>query len=83
MTPANVEVAKEKKCAMAGDRLQVGDTEIITITDAECSLPFTFAQLYAGVDPARWAPYRERYPGTFEGPDHWRVHFGGTLIKVL
>ena len=46
---------------MGSDTLQVGNVQIVTITDVECTLPFTLPQLYAGVELERWTPYRERY----------------------
>ena len=66
---------------MAGDRLQVGNVEIITLTDLECRMAFTLPQLFAGVPLSEWAPYQKRYPSAFEGEDGWHVHVGGTLIR--
>jgi glyoxylase-like metal-dependent hydrolase (beta-lactamase superfamily II) len=66
---------------VAEDTLHVGNVQLTTITDVETTLPSTLSQLYTGVEPEAWAPFRERYPTTFDGPDSWHLHIGGTLIR--
>ena len=64
---------------MAEVRLTVGNVEILVLHDAEAALPLemTFPQVTAEA----WAPYKERYPEAFNGPDNIRVHFECYLIR--
>jgi len=66
---------------MAGDTLTVGNVEIVVLTDAEVDFSIPLSQLHPGMTPERWEPYRRRYPEVFAGPDTWRLHFGGHLIR--
>jgi glyoxylase-like metal-dependent hydrolase (beta-lactamase superfamily II) len=66
---------------VSADRLTVGNVELLVVTDAQATLPFTFDQLFPAVALEEWGPYRDRYPAAFASPQHWRVHFGGTLVR--
>jgi glyoxylase-like metal-dependent hydrolase (beta-lactamase superfamily II) len=65
-----------------GDRLTVGNVELLVFTDAEATLPFSLDQLFPEVATEHWSTHRERHPAAFAPPNHWRVHFGGTLIRA-
>lgn len=66
---------------ITGDRLAVGNVELLVLTDAEATLPFTLDQAFPAVAAEQWQPYRERYPAAFAPPDHLRTHFGATLMR--
>lgn len=42
---------------------------------------FPLGQLFPGVPAEAWAPYRQRYPEVFNGPDIWRNHHGCYLLR--
>ncbi len=65
---------------MADRKLTIGAVEIVALTDAEA--PFPLAQVFPGVEAARWAPYRERYPECFADAGIWRSHFGSYLVRA-
>jgi glyoxylase-like metal-dependent hydrolase (beta-lactamase superfamily II) len=66
---------------MPESRLSVGNVEILSITDIDVDFPIPLTQLFPDVPLEAWAPYKHRYPEMFIGPDHWRVHFGGFLLR--
>ncbi len=66
---------------MLGDRLRVGNVEILTLTDYEGRLPFTLDQIFPDTTLEQWQPYRERYPRAFPAPDTWGPHFGGMAVR--
>lgn len=66
---------------MAEGRVFIGHVEILALTDVEVDLPIPLSQLHPTVPPEAWAPFRQRYPEVFGGPDTWHVHFGGYLLR--
>jgi glyoxylase-like metal-dependent hydrolase (beta-lactamase superfamily II) len=62
-------------------RLSVGNVEILVLTDIDVDFPIPLSQLFPSVPSEAWAPYKQRYPGIFVGPDGWRAHFGGYLLR--
>jgi glyoxylase-like metal-dependent hydrolase (beta-lactamase superfamily II) len=64
---------------MAANKLQIGNVEILDLTDA--GGPFApLSEVFPGVTADQWAPYRERYPAAFSG-DFCNIHFGGFLVR--
>ncbi len=66
---------------MPESRLSIGNVEIVGLTDIEVDFPMPLTQLFPHVPLAAWAPHRQRYPEVFPGPDTWRPHFGGFLLR--
>ena len=60
-------------------RLTVGNVEISVMHDAESALPLSMT--FPNVAADDWAPYKERYPEAFDGPDNLRAHFECYLIR--
>jgi hypothetical protein len=54
---------------MAEGRVFIGHVEILALTDVEVDLPIPLSQLHPTVPPEAWAPFRQRYPEVFGGPD--------------
>jgi glyoxylase-like metal-dependent hydrolase (beta-lactamase superfamily II) len=70
-----------ERCTMPESKLSVGNVEILSITDIDVDFPIPLTQLFPDVPLEAWTPYKQRYPEVFIGPDHWRVHFGGFLLR--
>lgn len=68
---------------MASQKLQIGNVEILDLTDAAGPFPFPISQLFPGVSAEQWAPYRQRFPGAFATEDTWNVHLGGFLVRSM
>ena len=66
---------------MPESKLSVGNVEILGITDMDVDFPIPLTQLFPDVPLEAWALYKQRYPEVFIGTDHWRVHFGGFLLR--
>lgn len=69
---------------MPEGRLEVGDVEVLALTDHRVvdHNPFPLLdQLFPAVPLEAWAPYQQRYPDAFGGPNIWRNHFGCYLLR--
>lgn len=66
---------------MAEGQLTVGRVEILALTDGEGPFPIPLSQLFPTVPPAAWAPFQQRYPGLFAGPDTWHNHYGCYVLR--
>jgi len=64
---------------MAEAKLTVGNVEILVMHDAESALPLEMT--FPNVSGEDWAPYKERYPEAFNGPDNLRAHFECYLVR--
>ena len=65
---------------MSEFRLQVGNVEIIALSDMNCVYPTPLAELWPTVPPEAWQIYREQYPDTFEG-GLMRLEIGCYLVR--
>jgi glyoxylase-like metal-dependent hydrolase (beta-lactamase superfamily II) len=61
--------------------LQVGDYELVPLVDTWGTLG-GIEELFPGVVPEAWAPYRTLYPELFRG-DEWRPPFGCFLVRSV
>ncbi len=59
----------------------VGSVRIQSFTDADGPFPLKLAQVFPGVTPEGWLPYRRDYPEVFADPETWQVHFGCYLLR--
>ncbi len=66
---------------MADSKLIVGSAEVLALTDCEGDFPLPLGDLFPSVSAEDWAPFRERFPEMFNGPDIWRNHFGCYLLR--
>jgi glyoxylase-like metal-dependent hydrolase (beta-lactamase superfamily II) len=66
---------------MTDTRMRIGDVEILALSDAIVDYPWPLDELYPGVPPAAWAPYRERYPEAFGGEGVYRSDYGCYLVR--
>lgn len=66
---------------MAEGKMTVGNVEIIAINDGQIDFAFPLTDIFPGTTEEAWVPYRERYPEVFGGPNTWRAHWGGYLLR--
>ena len=66
---------------MAEPKLTVGNVEILALHDGEVDFPFPLTQIFPTTTVEAWAQYQQRYPTVFAGPDTWRAHWGGYLLR--
>ena len=68
---------------MPESKLSIGNVEILALTDHQVVdlTAFPLGQLFPGVPAEAWAPYQQRYPEVFNGPDIWRNHHGCYLLR--
>ena len=67
---------------MATSKLSVGNVEVLALTDMEGrDFPVPLSQVFPGVSAEAWAPFRERYPEMFNGPDSWRMCIDCYIIR--
>ena len=69
---------------MPAERLAVGNVEVLALTDQGPVdyNPFPLLnQLFPNVSLEAWAPYQQRYPEVFGGPNIWRTHYGCYLLR--
>ena len=64
-----------------GAKLTVGNVELLDLCDCVVDIPIPLSQLFPDATPQTWAPYQERFPEAFAGPDTWRAHMGGYLLR--
>ena len=66
---------------MASFKMNVGNVEIIALSDMNCVFPTPLAELWPKVPLNAWAPYRERYPDTFASETHMQIEIGCYLVR--
>ena len=66
---------------MAENKLFVGNVEVVPLTDNAGDFPIPLSHLFSAVPADAWAPFRQRYPELFNGPDTWRNHYGCYLLR--
>ena len=66
---------------MGSFKMNVGNVEIVALSDMNCVFPIPLAELWPKVPLNAWAPYRERYPDTFEDENHMRIEIGCYLVR--
>lgn len=66
---------------MPSFNMNVGNVEIVALSDMNCVYPTPLAELWPHVALSAWAPYRERYPDTFEDEGHMRIEIGCYLVR--
>jgi len=66
---------------MGSFKMNVGNVEIVALSDMNCVFPMPLAELWPQVPLSAWPPYRERYPDTFEDEDHHRLEIGCYLVR--
>ena len=64
---------------MPGNKLTIGNVEILALADNEASLPLS--DLFPDVPAEAWAPYQQRYPESFDGTENGHAHFDCYLIR--
>ncbi|MCH7652738.1 MAG: MBL fold metallo-hydrolase [Chloroflexi bacterium] len=66
---------------MTDFNMQVGEIQIVALTDMNLVYPTPLNELWPGVPPAEWERYRESFPDTFEGDAHMRIEIGCYLVR--
>lgn len=66
---------------MPEGRLTVGNVEILSLNDGEVAFPFPLTDIFPSTTEEAWAPYQQRYPEVFAGPNTWLAHWGGYLLR--
>ena len=66
---------------MAEGKLLVGNVEVVALTDNAGDFPIRLSHLFPTAPADAWAPFRQRYPELFNGPDTWRNHYGCYLLR--
>jgi glyoxylase-like metal-dependent hydrolase (beta-lactamase superfamily II) len=57
-----------------------GDVQVRPLLDAVVDYPWPLGELFPGVEDAAWAPFRERFPAAFGGPQVWRSSYRCYLV---
>ena len=65
---------------MGSFTMQVGNVEIVALSDMNCAYPTALAELWPNVPVADWRPFMERYPDTFDG-EKMRLEIGCYLVR--
>ena len=60
--------------------LNIGNVEIVALSDMQLAFPTPLPDLFPGTNAGDWAPYRERYPDTFDG-DRVLIEIGCYLVR--
>ena len=60
--------------------IKVGDFEVTALTDVEGAF-FRLAQIFPGVGPDQWEPYRDLYPWAFADPHVLYGRIGAYLVR--
>jgi hypothetical protein len=66
---------------MAESKLFVGHVEVVALTDNSRDFPIPLSELFPNAPADAWAPFRQRYPEVFSGPDTWHNHYGCYLLR--
>jgi glyoxylase-like metal-dependent hydrolase (beta-lactamase superfamily II) len=66
---------------MAESKLVVGDVEVLHLTDNAGDFPIPLSKLFPKIPADAWAPFQQRYPEIFSGPDTWYNHYGSYLLR--
>ena len=66
---------------MTDFNMQIGEIQIVALTDMNCVYPTPLDELWPGVPLADWDRYRESFPDTFEGDAHMRIEIGCYLVR--
>ncbi|MCH9011007.1 MAG: hypothetical protein IIC21_10315, partial [Chloroflexi bacterium] len=61
---------------MTDFNMQVGEIQIVALTDMNLVYPTPLSELWPGVPLAEWEKYRESFPETFEGDANRRIEMG-------
>ena len=64
---------------MGSFRMEVGEAEIVALSDMNCVFPMPLAELWPNVPVESWKAFKQRYPDTFEG-QHMRLEIGCYLV---
>jgi glyoxylase-like metal-dependent hydrolase (beta-lactamase superfamily II) len=64
------------------ETLAIGNIRLHALTDAEKDDERTLEQVFPGVPPEAWAPYRQRYPAAFGSGNAWHVRYGCYLLHT-
>lgn len=65
---------------MSDFSLQVGNVEIVALSDMNLPFPMPLTQLFPDAPAEAWGPYKERYPDAFE-QDHMLIEIGCYLLR--
>jgi len=66
---------------MAGRRIQVGEIEIVSLTDTAGPF-FTYSGAYPATPRETWEPFRAQYPECFSGEDGVVTRVGCVLVRA-
>jgi hypothetical protein len=56
---------------MSSRTLTVGTVQITAVCDVTGDFPAPLELAFPQVEAAAWAPWRQRHPEAFAGPDRW------------
>ena len=65
---------------MSDFKMNVGNAEIVALSDMSFRFPLPLAELWPEVPPQAWEAVRERYPETFSG-DRMLIEIGCYLVR--
>ena len=65
---------------MSDIALTVGGVELVALSDMNLPFPMPLTELFPMASAEAWAPYRERYPETFDG-EHMLIEIGCYLVR--
>lgn len=64
----------------AGDRIALGDAEIIALRDTSGRFPL--AGVFPDVPASAWPHFRERFPTAFDGESTWLASFTAFIVRT-
>src|SRR5579875_1517629 len=62
-------------------RIQIGEFEVVVITDSLGPFPFPASRIFPTVSEAEWEEMRQRYPSAFSAPQVLMAHVSCCLIR--
>jgi glyoxylase-like metal-dependent hydrolase (beta-lactamase superfamily II) len=71
----------ERRAGVSGDIIRVGNVEIVSLTDADCEMPFPLDTVFPNAPAAAWDEHKQRHPEAFSPLGLWQAHVGSLLLR--
>jgi glyoxylase-like metal-dependent hydrolase (beta-lactamase superfamily II) len=72
----------DEEVGMPHGSIAIGQVQITALCDVVGNFPAPMGEVFPGIGPADWEPYRRRYPEVFAGRDAWRLHDHCFLLRA-
>ena len=74
-------VSRERRGAVSGGSIRVGNVEIVLLTDVDCVMPVPLDAVFPNAPAQAWDEYKQRYPAAFSPEGLWKAHIGSLLLR--